>query len=282
MHPGLLDQIDGAAVDAAAPEVVLDGVELPLHHHLAHARALGDVVHPHPVWRREARGAPVGVFGRALHPPLHVAGADAVFVLEEAPRPQRRSLLVLVDAYALALHVLGPIDARAVPRDGHRPEELASREDRETDPVRVPLRGDNEQCRDRHLRHVELLVRQLSVEQLAGGDAAAGELDALGLHGAVEDGLTPGVRAEREAELKRRRHVSFSLRASCSAWRRRSESYPISRTRRPPAAVTARSAPPSRRRTGAPGRRGQPARMHPPPRPSALGGCPRRRATLPA
>src|SRR5436190_214296 len=55
--------------------------------------------------RLEADRAAMAVARHALHPPFQVARVHAEFVFERAARPQRRGLLVLRHADALALEI---------------------------------------------------------------------------------------------------------------------------------------------------------------------------------
>ena len=59
----------------------------------------------------EPGGAAVTALLGTLHMPFHILGPDSEFVLERGPRPQRRGLLVLGNADALALQVFRPFDA---------------------------------------------------------------------------------------------------------------------------------------------------------------------------
>jgi len=100
-------------------------------------------------------------------------------VLEDAPRPQRRGLLVLRNSHALALQVGRALDAGVLADEDAGVEEPARREDRQADPPIVAGGHRHNERGERHLRHVEIAELELAPEEFGGVDRAGDELNAV-------------------------------------------------------------------------------------------------------
>src|SRR6267378_1536880 len=102
----MVREIGGAAVDeVGALDVMHRRVDLAREHHAAQALLRRHLLDDDTRRRLEADRAAVAVARHALHPPLHVARAYAEFMFQRAARPERRGLLVLGHADALALEI---------------------------------------------------------------------------------------------------------------------------------------------------------------------------------
>ena len=118
-------------------------------------------------------------FKRALHP-VDLREIDAVFVLQHAADEDRGGLGVERHADALALEILGRLDAGfLVDRDVAVAED-ARGEDRDRDERAVALGVALKRLGARHLRRVEFLAAAHAVENLARAvDGDEIEVDAL-------------------------------------------------------------------------------------------------------
>jgi hypothetical protein len=199
----VVPQVDGAAVDqVVVDDVVHHRVELALDHHGAEVGLDRHRMHDDAGRRLEAGGAAMAVRGGPLHPPFHVLRSDAPLVLQRAARPQRRGLLILRHADALALEVGGRLDAGVAPHH------------RQPDEAVVAVRQRHHQRRHRHLADVEVAELELAPEDLRRMRRRDHEVDAVDRDAAVDD--RPGARigGEADAELQFRRHGHSAATAS--------------------------------------------------------------------
>src|SRR5438067_9470308 len=179
-----------------------DGVNLAGDDHAAEILLRRHLADGHAARRLEADRAAMAVARHALHPPLHVARRHAEFMLQGPARPERRGLLVLRHADALALEIGRLVDACIAPHDDLGMKHFARGEDRDADPALVARGHRHHQRRHRHLGDVEVAELELAPEELRGKHLARHELDAVGLHVAVEDRPRAGICRNANAELQ--------------------------------------------------------------------------------
>ena len=96
-------EIHGAAVQkAAAAEINKRGVEFAAGQHGTDALVLGNVLETHAFGRPEAGCGAMAEFLGALHVPVHVPSTHSELVLEDAPDPESRGLLIFGHSYPLS------------------------------------------------------------------------------------------------------------------------------------------------------------------------------------
>jgi hypothetical protein len=137
-----------------------------------------------------------------LHVPDHVAGLDVELVLEDASCPQRGRLLVIRDADAFALQVLGVVlsDAGRFSDQDLRVVEVAIVQDGQHAITPALLPG-LEEARDRHLGDVVAVELELVVEHVhATREAQVLQLHLLNRHLAPHQRQHPVIRIHRQRQ----------------------------------------------------------------------------------
>ena len=159
--------------------------------------------------RSGTRGSRPGLFEPAVAP-LHLGGANAVLVLQNAADPYRRGHLVFGNADHLAAQVLRALDAAVGSDIDRRVTEQPRRKHRDADIRASALRHQVHRVRQRQFGDVELLVAEGAVERFLRRHRTADRLAAIDADRPVEDRACPVVIDAGDADCQFRHSLSLA------------------------------------------------------------------------